>query len=98
MAISTGNRKIILLVTVTLFVVSALALAQQVHAVAVGDTVRFTANTNLRSCAGTTSNCTVILTIPSGATASVVGGPQSASGYVWWNVNYNGTLGWSIQD
>ncbi len=33
--------------------------------------------------------------IPGGATFAVVGGPTCADGYTWWQVSYNGTVGWT---
>jgi hypothetical protein len=33
--------------------------------------------------------------IPGGATFLVVSGPQCAEGFYWWQVNYNGQIGWT---
>jgi uncharacterized protein YgiM (DUF1202 family) len=33
--------------------------------------------------------------IPGGEVFSVVGGPQCADGYLWWQVTYNGQTGWT---
>ena len=33
--------------------------------------------------------------IPGGDIFAVVGGPQCADGYLWWQVNYNGQIGWT---
>jgi uncharacterized protein YraI len=34
-------------------------------------------------------------TIPGEAIFIVVGGPQCADGYEWWQINYNGLVGWT---
>ncbi len=34
--------------------------------------------------------------IPGEGVFSVVGGPQCADGYRWWQVNYNGLVGWTV--
>lgn len=52
---------------------------------------------NVRSSPTTTA--TVVGTEPSGATAVVVGGPVSADGFTWWNLDYaNGLSGWSVSN
>jgi uncharacterized protein YraI len=33
--------------------------------------------------------------IPGEGVFSVVGGPQCADGYRWWQVSYNGLVGWT---
>ncbi|GEM_PF-1068230 len=33
--------------------------------------------------------------IPGEAIFSVIGGPRCADGYLWWQVNYNGVVGWT---
>jgi Tol biopolymer transport system component len=38
-----------------------------------------------------------ITLIPAGATFTVIGGPICGYGYTWWQVNYNGTLGWTAE-
>ncbi|MBZ0278234.1 MAG: SH3 domain-containing protein [Anaerolineae bacterium] len=35
--------------------------------------------------------------IPAGGTFSIIGGPQCASGILWWQVNYNGLVGWTAE-
>lgn len=35
--------------------------------------------------------------IPEGATMDVVGGPECANGYTWWQVVYNGMTGWTAE-
>jgi hypothetical protein len=40
----------------------------------------------------------VIGEIPGGASFTIVGGPQcGAEGWLWWQVNYNGTIGWTAE-
>jgi len=47
----------------------------------------------MRSNAGTSySN---VGQIPAGSTFNVIGGPRCNDGYRWWQVNYNGTTGWT---
>lgn len=44
------------------------------------------------------SNGAVVGEIPGGATFSIVGGPQCGpEGWLWWQVNYNGTVGWTVE-
>lgn len=38
---------------------------------------------------------TQVGSIPGEATFSVVGGPQCADGFLWWQVNYDGVTGWT---
>src|SRR3989338_7368125 len=92
------NKKLIFLVSLgVLIVVSSVMTAQYVSAIAVGNTIQFTANTNIRSCAST--SCGIITTASSGSTASVIGGPQYANGYQWWNVRLSsGTTGWAVSN
>ncbi|GAB4555879.1 MAG: hypothetical protein OHK0023_27620 [Anaerolineae bacterium] len=35
--------------------------------------------------------------IPAGGVFNVIGGPQCGDGYTWWQVNYNGLLGWTAE-
>jgi len=50
----------------------------------------------MRSQPGT--NATVIGEIPGGASIFITGGPQCGSeGWVWWQVNYNGVIGWTAE-
>ncbi len=92
------NKKTLFIISFgVLVVVSSFMFAQDVDAIAVGNTVQFTANTNIRSCAST--GCGIITTAPSGSTASVIGGPQYANGYEWWNVRLSsGTTGWAVSN
>src|SRR3989344_335917 len=92
------NKKTLFLISLAVLAVSlSFIVAEQVHAIAVGNTVQFTANTNIRSCAST--GCGIITTATSGSTASVIGGPQYANGYEWWNVRLSsGTTGWAVSN
>jgi len=59
------------------------------------DKIQTTSILNIR----TTPNGTLLGTQPSGAIGTVVGGPTTAGGYTWWNVNYDtGYDGWSVED
>jgi uncharacterized protein YraI len=51
---------------------------------------------NLRS--DPTLSGTVLDTLSDGDTASVIGGPQSADGYTWLQVDANGVTGWVARD
>lgn len=61
-----------------------------------GDTARVTEPLNLRTGAGTGNG--VIAVLPVGATGTVVGGPQSANGYIWWRIETSRGTGWAAQD
>src|SRR3989344_5425397 len=92
------NKKLIFLISLgVLIVVSSVMTAQYVSAIAVGNTIQFTANTNIRSCAS--ASCGAITIASSGSTASVIGGPQYANGYQWWNVRLSsGTTGLAVSN
>jgi LysM repeat protein len=51
----------------------------------------------LRSQPGKGSNSIVIGEIPGGAAFRVLAGPQCADGYNWYQVNYNGQIGWTAE-
>ena len=52
---------------------------------------------NVRSCAGTT--CSILGTQANGATGTITDGPQIATGYTWWKVNFaSGADGWAVED
>lgn len=59
-----------------------------------GDTVAINSNNvNVRSGAGTSFS--VIGQLDTGAQAQVIGGPTSANGYIWYQIQYQGSLtGW----
>lgn len=60
----------------------------------VGETVRTTANLNVREGPGLDRR--VEVTTPVGATGDLVDGPVTADGYTWWKVSYHaGYTGWS---
>jgi uncharacterized protein YraI len=48
---------------------------------------------NIRSLA--TISSPLLGQIPTGGAFVVLGGPQCADGYYWWQVNYNGLVGWT---
>lgn len=50
---------------------------------------------NIRSTPGLTS--AVIGLIPSGGVFSVLAGPQCSGGIAWWQVNFNGVVGWTAE-
>ena len=39
----------------------------------------------------------VLAAVPAGSLGSVVGGPQSADGLVWWQVSFGETAGWMAE-
>lgn len=66
--------------------------------VAAGDRARVTCSggsNRLRSCP--TLNCSVIGQIPPCGEISVFGGPVDHDGYRWWEVEYQGTIGWTAE-
>ena len=69
----------------------------------VGDRVRANQNLNVRTCPDT--SCSEISDsdypgyAPTGAYGTVIDGPESADGYVWWKVQYDpGYAGWSVEN
>src|SRR5690606_30804912 len=40
----------------------------------------------------------IIGEIPGGAVFSVISGPQCSEGMSWWQVNYNGLIGWTPEN
>ena len=65
------------------------------QSIAVGNRVVTTANLNVRQSAS--ASATKLGTESIGALGTVVGGPTTAGGYTWWQINYdNGISGWSI--
>ena len=42
-------------------------------------------------------NGTKIGQIPAGGQFAVLAGPNCADGFVWWQVNYEGTVGWTVE-
>jgi uncharacterized protein YraI len=39
----------------------------------------------------------VLAMIPAGGTFTVLSGPQCGENTTWWRVNYNGTIGWTME-
>ncbi len=35
--------------------------------------------------------------IPAGAAVRILAGPECRGGYAWWQVNYNGSIGWTVE-
>src|SRR5262249_28067698 len=50
---------------------------------------------NIRSLASATSPR--IGQIPAGSTFLVLGGPQCVEGFYWWQINFNGIVGWTVE-
>ena len=92
------------LVLASAVVASWAATSAAAPALSVGDTVKTTANLNVRVAAGTGqpeisgsgySGCA-----PAGTVGKVVAGPVSANGYTWYKVDYGSGryTGWSVGD
>ena len=68
----------------------------------IGDRVRVTTNLNVRTGAGTSypeiSDPDYPGYAPAGTTGTVLSGPVSANGYIWWQIQYDaGYTGWSVE-
>ena len=64
---------------------------------ALGDRVQTTVNANVRSAASLSGS--LAGTQVSGSFGTITGGPNTASGYAWWQINFDlGTDGWTVQD
>jgi parallel beta-helix repeat protein len=64
----------------------------------IGARVTTAANLNVRNKANTKSG-KILCTQPVGTLGTIVGGPSSAQGYTWWQINYDTSCdGWSAQD
>lgn len=50
---------------------------------------------NLR--AQPTTESALVGEIPGGSIFSVISGPQCGEGFVWWQVNYDGAVGWTVE-
>lgn len=46
---------------------------------------------------GTSTQSTILETMPDGAFVDIDGGPVSEAGYTWWLVKFGNTLGWSVE-
>ncbi|MBA2289252.1 MAG: hypothetical protein H0V98_02570 [Chloroflexia bacterium] len=55
-----------------------------------------TESTNLRSSASTMA--LVIATMPAGTTGTIVAGPLSGSGYIWWQLQAPFGTGWAVEN
>jgi len=65
----------------------------------IGTRVRTTARINVRSTYGKDNDKNVRGTQATSQTGTIVGGPITLDGYVWWKVQYDsGVSGWSAQD
>lgn len=62
----------------------------------VGDTFRVTEVVNMRS--GASTGNALVATLPVGTTGSILGGPRSGSGYIWYQVETSYSTGWVVQD
>ena len=73
----------------------AITLSAGASAITTGSRVVTTANLNVRSSAS--AGATKLGTESIGSLGTVIGGPTTAGGYTWWQINYdNGISGWSI--
>jgi uncharacterized protein YgiM (DUF1202 family) len=61
-----------------------------------GDVVRATENLNMRS--GPSTGNGVVAVLPAGTRGTVVGGPQTGSGYTWWRLETSLGTGWVVED
>jgi hypothetical protein len=65
---------------------------------AIGTRVKTTANLNVRAKASNGKGIKILCTQPAGSMGTIKGGPASAGGYTWWNINYDTSCdGWSVQ-
>src|SRR5215469_4387595 len=64
----------------------------------VGQRVKTTANVNVRS-KPTNAKKNVLCIRTTGSVGTIVGGPTVATGYTWWNVNFDSKCdGWAVQN
>jgi len=61
--------------------------------ISIGATVETSEKLKVRSSAGTSG--TVLTSVPPLSRGTVIGGPQTASGFTWWQVAYQSVTGWS---
>jgi hypothetical protein len=64
---------------------------------AVGGQARRAGNTNVRIRSNPSRSATQVGLINSATPVSVLDGPQCVSGVPWWQVNYNGIIGWAAE-
>lgn len=62
----------------------------------IGDTARVTESLRLRTSPSTSSQTIAVL--DPGTTGKVVGGPENANGYTWWQLQTSAGTGWAVQD
>lgn len=108
---STRKRKKLGKIVGTLFVYLMVGLifsgstgAVDVASFSIGNTVKITANLNVRTGAGTSyseiTDSDYLGYAPTGTIGKILSGPSSADGYVWWEVDFGPELysGWSVED
>ncbi|MBU6415377.1 fibronectin type III domain-containing protein, partial [Patescibacteria group bacterium] len=79
--------------------VSATTQSASTQKFQINDRVQTTAALNVRSKPKIGGGSKLLGTQPLGALGTVIGGPQTGSGYTWWNINYdNPPDGWSVQN
>jgi hypothetical protein len=78
---------------------ATLFISHPALALSVGDRVSVSwTELNVRS-GPSTSGTTIYATQHAGEQGVIFGGPQTGSGYTWWNINWDdGYSGWSVQD
>jgi hypothetical protein len=79
---------------VVVSLISLIFFQTSASAFSIGDRVQV-ANTagvglNVRNCAGT--SCTKITNEPDGSKGTVIGGPTSANGFTWWDINWDNSF------
>ncbi len=75
-----------------------LAVSAQSSEISSGSTVQATAKLNVRS-APLVKTGNILCAQSIGSLGTVIGGPTSASGHLWWNIDFNsGCSGWSVQN
>lgn len=65
--------------------------------VAVNTQAQVTTGSPNRVRADGTRQASEIGQIPPGALFSIIGGPKCADGILWWNINYDGLIGWTAE-
>jgi uncharacterized protein (TIGR03790 family) len=81
-----------------LVALSVPAAASAQSTLSVGQRVKTTANVNVRS-KPTNAKKSVLCIQTTGSVGTIVGGPTVATGYTWWNVNFDSKCdGWAVQN
>jgi hypothetical protein len=100
------KRRLIVAVCVVLFCVSGLFLAYgQSGSACAGFASRLQVGTIARVLPGDPNNIRALPSsgaervgqIPAGASFTVIGGPTCADNLTWWQVNFNGIIGWTAE-